>query len=72
MKKLVLLVTAVCLILACAGAAYANDSPQSGRPTGKSQLSDVEWGEPVSVKTYYDFEVGDWVIEKSYIGTPSN
>ncbi len=72
MKKLALFLTVTCLMLICAGAAYANDRPQSRRPTGKSQLSDAEWGEPVSIKKYYDFEVGDWVIEKSYIGTPSN
>ena len=60
MKRILSSLIVTCLVFLCTGIVFAAD---------ESKLSEepIDYGEPISVETYYDEEVGDWVTEKSYI-----
>lgn len=65
-KKLLLYLAIGVSVFLCVGTTYAND-----KRTNTERPTDVDYGEPISVKTYYDIKEQAWVTEKSYVWEPS-
>ncbi|MCI9458388.1 MAG: hypothetical protein HFE44_15705 [Oscillospiraceae bacterium] len=61
-KKLLLYLAIGGFVFLCVGTAYAND-----KRTNIERPTNVDYGEPISVKTYYDIKAKAWVTEESYV-----